>query len=197
MWLLLLRFPLAVIGSSELVKIGNKYIRGRHYEWGTVSVENESHCDFLKLREMILSTNMLDLIELTHSKHYQTYRASRLKEIGFKDEDEANENYMGQSKSNAKPIRNIQDVYVMKRDELNDEMQKREQEIKEEFIKRVKEKECEIKEQEKEVFIFGFLKLVFFVLNFFLILNSLVINTPNGKKSKLNGWKKSSKKRES
>lgn len=116
---------------------------------------------------MILSTNMLDLIELTHSKHYQTYRANRLKEIGFKDEDEANENYIGQSKSNAKPIRNIQDVYVMKRDELNDEMQKREQEIKEEFIKRVKEKECEIKEQEKEVVIFGFLKLAFLVLNFF------------------------------
>ena len=147
---------------------------------------------------MILSTNMLDLIELTHSKHYQTYRASRLKEIGFKDEDEANENYMGQSKPNAKPIRNIQDVYVMKRDELNDEMQKREQEIKEEFIKRVKEKECEIKEQEKEVIIFGFLELAFFlVLKYFLILNSLAINTPNGKKSKLNGWKKSSKKRES
>lgn len=111
---------------------------------------------------MILSTNMLDLIELTHSKHYQTYRASRLKEIGFKDEDEANENYIGQSKSNAKPIRNIQDVYVMKRDELNDEMQKREQEIKEEFIKRVKEKECEIKEQEKEVVIFWIFEISFF-----------------------------------
>ncbi len=126
-----------------------------------MSVENESHCDFLKLREMILSTNMLDLIELTHSKHYQTYRACRLKEIGFKDEEEVNGSYNG-TKLNDKPIRNIQDVYVMKRDELNEEMQKREQAIKEEFIKRVKEKECEIKDQEKEVFFEFWNFLVFF-----------------------------------
>jgi septin 6/8/11 len=81
-------FPLAIIGSSELVKIGNKVTKGRRYEWGTVSVENELHCDFVKLREMLLSTNLLDLIELTHTKHFQLYRAQRLKQMGFIDYDD-------------------------------------------------------------------------------------------------------------
>ena len=83
---------MAVIGSSQLVKIGNKITKGRQYEWGIVSVENESHCDFVKLREMLLSTNMINLIDITHTKHYQLFRANRLKEIGFQDSTTMDEN---------------------------------------------------------------------------------------------------------
>jgi septin 6/8/11 len=148
--------PLAVIGSSDLVKIGNKFVRGRNYEWGTVSVENESHCDFLKLREMILSTNLVDLIESTHAKHYQMYRASRLKEIGFRNEEEDdsfNEKFSFNSNSSASisSTKTIQDVYNFKKNELIEEMQKKECDIKEDFIRKVKEKECEIRETEREV----------------------------------------------
>jgi septin 6/8/11 len=147
--------PLAVIGSSDLVKIGNKFVRGRNYEWGTVSVENESHCDFLKLREMILSTNLIDLIETTHSKHYQMYRASRLKEIGFKNDDEDdssfNEKFSFNSSNSSGSTKTIQDVYNLKKNELIEEMQKKECDIKEEFIRKVKDKECEIRETEREV----------------------------------------------
>jgi septin family protein len=159
-----------VIGSSDIVKIGNKLTRGRHYEWGTVSVENESHCDFLKLKEMLLSTNMLDLIELTHTKHYQLYRANRLNEIGFRDEDDLENDYVPTNNGNQSTSslstkssnslqshtqitrpKTIQDVYNMKRADLNEEIQRREIEIKEEFVKKVKEKEHELREAEKEV----------------------------------------------
>jgi septin family protein len=174
---------LAVIGSSDIVKIGNKLTRGRHYEWGTVSVENESHCDFLKLKEMLLSTNMLDLIELTHTKHYQLYRANRLNEIGFRDDDDLESDHLSsatttttttttttingnqstsslstkssnsiQSQNQTVRPKTIQDVYNMKRVDLNEEIQRREIEIKEEFVKKVKEKEHELREAEKEVY---------------------------------------------
>ena len=31
-------------------------------------VENENHCDFTKLREMLIRTNMEDLCDSTHAK---------------------------------------------------------------------------------------------------------------------------------
>lgn len=146
-------YPLAVIGSSDLVKVGNKLVKGRQYEWGNVSVENESHCDFVKLREMILSINMINLIEITHYKHYQLFRANRLKEIGFRDEDEEDV-HMTDLKGSTLSInrsKTILDVYHLKRAELYEETHKRELEIKDEFIHRVKVKELELRECEKEV----------------------------------------------
>jgi septin family protein len=143
-------YPLAIVGSSELVKVGTKYIRGRQYEWGVVAVENESHCDFVKLREMILSTNMLDLIELTHLKHYSLYRANRLREIGFCD-DSDDENSCNVNDFNNGKMRTIQDVYNVKRAELNEEIERKEREIKEEYVTRIKAKDMKLKEMEKEV----------------------------------------------
>lgn len=50
-------------------------------------VENESHCDFVKLREMLIRVNMEDLREQTHTRHYELYRRCKLEEMGFKDTD--------------------------------------------------------------------------------------------------------------
>lgn len=50
-----------------------------------VSVENENHCDFVKLREMLICVNMEDLREQTHTRHYELYRRCKLEEMGFKD----------------------------------------------------------------------------------------------------------------
>ncbi|RNA37900.1 septin-8 isoform X5 [Brachionus plicatilis] len=136
-------YPLAVIGSSQMVKVGNKVSKGRQYEWGTVSIENEMHCDFVKLRESLLSTNLFDLIELTHIKHYQMYRANRLREIGFFDDLEAD--------TDQGDFRTIKDVYIAKKSELDEVIQRNEIQIKEEFVKKVKAKEQEIKEIEKEL----------------------------------------------
>ena len=44
-------------------------------------VENESHCDFTKLREMLIRTNMEDLRDTTHTKHYELYRKDRLQQV--------------------------------------------------------------------------------------------------------------------
>jgi septin family protein len=118
------------------------------------SVENEAHCDFVKLREMLLSTNMINLIDITHTKHYQLFRANRLREIGFKDDDE--EDLLDSKSSNTSINRyssskSIMDVYNIKRAEMYEDIQRREQEIKEEFVQKVKEKESELRECEKEV----------------------------------------------
>ena len=53
--------------------------------WPPISVENENHCDFVKLREMLIRTNMEDLREQTHQSHYELYRRNRLQEMGFSD----------------------------------------------------------------------------------------------------------------
>ena len=39
------------------------------------SVENSSHCDFVKLRTMLISTHMQDLKEVTQDVHYENFRA--------------------------------------------------------------------------------------------------------------------------
>lgn len=52
------------------------------------AVENEAHCDFVKLREMLIRVNMEDLREQTHSRHYELYRRCKLEEMGFKDTDQ-------------------------------------------------------------------------------------------------------------
>lgn len=48
-------------------------------------VENENHCDFVKLRDLLLSTNMEDLKDQTHTQHYECYRSNRLQKLGFSD----------------------------------------------------------------------------------------------------------------
>lgn len=45
------------------------------------SVENETHCDFVKLREMLIRTNMEDMREQTHMRHYELYRKTRLEQV--------------------------------------------------------------------------------------------------------------------
>lgn len=48
-----------------------------------ITVENESHCDFVKLREMLISTNMEDMREKTHCRHYELYRKKRLEQVCY------------------------------------------------------------------------------------------------------------------
>ena len=52
-----------------------------------IIVENENHCDFVKLREMLIRTNMEDMRETTHSRHYELYRRCKLTEMGLTDSD--------------------------------------------------------------------------------------------------------------
>ncbi|ABN67455.2 cell division control protein 12 [Scheffersomyces stipitis CBS 6054] len=77
--------PFAVIGSEEEVEVTpGQFVRGRKYPWGLVEVENEQHCDFKKLRSLLLRTNMLDLILSTNEFHFETFRSIKM---GGTDED--------------------------------------------------------------------------------------------------------------
>ncbi len=69
--------PFAVVGANAMVDVKGKKIRGRQYPWGIVEVENPDHCDFVKLRTMLI-THMQDLQEVTHDIHYENYRSQRL-----------------------------------------------------------------------------------------------------------------------
>uniref|UniRef100_A0A087YBD1 Septin-type G domain-containing protein n=1 Tax=Poecilia formosa TaxID=48698 RepID=A0A087YBD1_POEFO len=67
--------PFAVIGSNTVVEAKGKRVRGRLYPWGIVEVENAAHCDFIKLRNMLVRTHMQDLKDVTRETHYENYRA--------------------------------------------------------------------------------------------------------------------------
>ncbi|XP_051472823.1 septin-10 isoform X5 [Apus apus] len=131
--------PFAVVGSTEFVKIGNKTVRARQYPWGIVEVENENHCDFVKLREMLIYTNMEDMREQTHARHYELYRRCRLEEMGFRDVGPEN-----------KPV-SLQEAYEAKRHEFYLELQREEEEMRQRFVQRVKEKEAVLKEAEHQI----------------------------------------------
>ncbi|ETE71833.1 Septin-1, partial [Ophiophagus hannah] len=74
--------PFAVVGSSHVVReLKGKGFRGREYAWGTVEVENAAHCDFLKLRNMLIQTHMQDLKDVTHEVHYENYRAQYIQSL--------------------------------------------------------------------------------------------------------------------
>ncbi|XP_054662616.1 septin-10 isoform X8 [Grus americana] len=152
--------PFAVVGSTEEVKVGNKMVRARQYPWGVVQVENENHCDFVKLREMLICTNMEDLREQTHARHYELYRRCRLEEMGFRDVGPENKPVrLPCSKSyaarktvchNYASVESLQEAYEAKRNEFYLELQRKEEEMRQQFVQRVKEKEAILKEAEQQ-----------------------------------------------
>lgn len=100
--------PFAIIGSTDFVtKEDGRLVRARRYPWGIVEgklllflesyllidfnvlfiVENEEHCDFVKLREAMLRINEDSLRERTHNVLYERYRKSRLRELKMRDGD--------------------------------------------------------------------------------------------------------------
>jgi len=88
--------PFAVVGSTQLIEVKGKKVRGRLYPWGVVEVENPDHCDFTGLRTMLIS-HMQDLQEVTHDLHYENYRASRL---GDEPEPQMTSQTTGRAKGN-------------------------------------------------------------------------------------------------
>ncbi|XP_041666749.1 septin 5b isoform X2 [Cheilinus undulatus] len=76
--------PFAVIGSNTVVEARGQRVRGRLYPWGIVEVENPSHCDFVKLRTMLIRTHMHDLKDITADSHYENYRAQCIQNMTSK-----------------------------------------------------------------------------------------------------------------
>ncbi|KAJ2160307.1 Septin spn4 [Coemansia sp. RSA 552] len=76
--------PFAIIGSEKEVKTADgRHVKGRLYPWGVAEVENDQHCDFKKLRSLLIRTHMLDLISTTEEVHYDKYRTTQMKTRKF------------------------------------------------------------------------------------------------------------------
>jgi septin 3/9/12 len=70
--------PFAIVGSETNVIIDGRSVRGRKNRWGVVNVEDETHCEFVKLRNFLLRTHLQDLIETTAQIHYEAFRSKQL-----------------------------------------------------------------------------------------------------------------------
>ncbi|KAI9219221.1 Septin-type guanine nucleotide-binding (G) domain-containing protein [Blastocladiella britannica] len=73
--------PFAIIGSDDEVMVNGRLVRGRQYPWGVVEVENLKHCDYTRLRSVLLSSHMHELKEITEDHLYEEYRASKLSKL--------------------------------------------------------------------------------------------------------------------
>ncbi|KAK3696473.1 hypothetical protein QZH41_002435 [Actinostola sp. cb2023] len=104
-----------------------------------MNLKNENHCDFVKLREMLIRTNMQALIDKTHSSHFELYRQNKLEEMGFSDGDENNQSH------------SLQETYELRRKDYMQEFQEREEKMRHRFVQKVKDKESELKMSEQEL----------------------------------------------
>ena len=82
---------------------------------------------------------MQDLIDKTHSQHFELYRRKRLEDMGFNDGD-------GETKQVS-----LQETYELRRQDYMKDIQGREEQMRQSFVNKVKEKEAELKQAEQEV----------------------------------------------
>ena len=72
-----------MVGSDQVVVAPDgSHVRGRSYPWGVIEVDNEEHCDFVKLRQMLVRTYMEELREYTNDVLYENWRTEKLLSMG-------------------------------------------------------------------------------------------------------------------
>lgn len=85
---LIAAFPFAVIGSATDVQTTDgRTVRGRLYPWGVIEVDNESHNDFIKLRQLLVRNNLEELKETTSDVLYEKYRSEKLQKMGIEQDN--------------------------------------------------------------------------------------------------------------
>ncbi|KAJ3064275.1 hypothetical protein HDU98_012288 [Podochytrium sp. JEL0797] len=132
------RIPFAIVGSTltfENPPGSGNHVRGRKYPWGLIEVDNETHCDFVKLRQMLIRSHMEELKEHTIEILYENHRSVKLGE--------------GAAAANAKS--NPAKFEEEKRAHEN-KMAKMETEMKSVFQQKVSEKEKKLKQSEEELY---------------------------------------------
>ncbi|KAK1766175.1 Septin-domain-containing protein [Phialemonium atrogriseum] len=142
---LMAAMPFAVIGSEKDVKTSDgRIVKGRQYSWGVAEVENEDHCDFKKVRSILIRTHMLDLIHTTEELHYEAYRAQQMetRKFGearprkldnpkFKEEEEAlRKRFTEQVKIEEQRFRQWEQKLIAERDRLNKDLEQTHAQIK-------------------------------------------------------------------
>ncbi|KAF9505959.1 hypothetical protein BS47DRAFT_1374199 [Hydnum rufescens UP504] len=122
--------PFSIIGSTEDVKTAD----GRVVK---AAIENEQHCDFRKLRSLLIRTHMLDLISTTEETHYENYRQQQMetRKFGepkvkkvenpkFKEEEEAlRKRFTEQVKAEEARFRQWEQHLIAERDRLNKDLE--------------------------------------------------------------------------
>ncbi|GMM38355.1 septin [Saccharomycopsis crataegensis] len=79
--------PFAIISSEDEIEIDGKSIKGRQYPWGFIDIHNPEYSDFKLLKNVLLSTHLQDLKDLTHDYLYENYRTEKLRAVnGINDE---------------------------------------------------------------------------------------------------------------
>ncbi|KAJ9089706.1 Septin-6 [Entomophthora muscae] len=130
--------PFAVMGSQTKINVDGKTVRGRKYRWGVVEVDNPEHCDFSLLQEMLMKTCLHDITDSTHSIHYAHYRSKKLRASGRPES-----------------ILECDDQFVDRLEnrkvEFSEDMQRKEEEMRQKFIQQVREKEAILREREEQL----------------------------------------------
>lgn len=62
-------------------------------------MENSAHCDFVKLRNMLIRTHMQDLKDVTRETHYENYRAHCIQSMTRMVVKERNRKYVGHART--------------------------------------------------------------------------------------------------
>ncbi|KAL3418302.1 septin [Phlyctema vagabunda] len=135
------KVPFAVVGAnSEITSADGRKVRGRRYPWGIIEVDNEEHCDFVKLRQMLIRTHMEELKEATNNALYENYRSEKLTAMG-----------VAQDPSVFKEV-NPAVKQEEERTLHEQKLAKMEAEMKMVFQQKVAEKESKLKQSEEELY---------------------------------------------
>jgi septin family protein len=110
-------------------------------------VENENHCDFIHLRELLFTECLAEMVEITHSRHYHDYRASQLRKDGRPPSIlECDEEY----------DRRIEDA----RKSISELLQRKDEEIRQNFVQLARHQESALRKKEEKVCV----RHIFFIL---------------------------------
>ena len=135
------KIPFAVVGSDQVVRTADgRDVRGRSYPWGVIEVDNEEHCDFVKLRQMLIRTYMEELREHTNNVLYENWRTQKLLSMGVAQDSSV--------------FREINPAAKMQEERILHEakLAKMEAEMKMVFQQKVQEKESKLKQSEEELY---------------------------------------------
>ncbi|GAB0143823.1 Cell division control protein 3 [Epichloe bromicola] len=135
------KVPFAVVGATNEIKTPDgRAVRGRQYPWGIIEVDNEEHCDFVKLRQMLIRTHMEELKENTNNILYENYRTDKLIAMGVSQDPSVFKEVNPAVKQEEERALHEQKLAKM------------EAEMKMVFQQKVAEKESKLKQSEEELY---------------------------------------------
>lgn len=135
------KLPFAVVGSTKEVEtVDGRIVRGRSYPWGIIEVDNEEHCDFIKLRQLLIRNFLEELKEHTANSLYENYRSEKLLRMGIQQDNSVFKEF--------DPLARQQEEKSLHEAKLA----KMEAEMKNVFQQKVSEKEKKLQRSEADLF---------------------------------------------